>query len=533
VWAISWIPFLIVYRQKRASLASQETIVKNFISGYWKEVLMLIALFVFLYVALIVFNRPNTFGEITYEEFNVHFEGDKSALIYIDSALDKSIEKMKDEGYFDMDKADLLLNRASLVDSWEELIENAIELDLIKNKYKGFTSFNLLKRSREHSLSFLMAYSAFISEQKMAIRLMDLVNENETLMVILDESTGNSIPANSYSTIKARLNHADELVKLNAGRLYLPVIKRNVVSEIELLEIINDGFEIIDGSIFEYSKVIAKRPLDFLERKAFDLWFPVQTQVAKQISYIRVTDRDYFITPEILEKHIEKFQPGDIMLERREWHATNVGIPGYWTHAAMYIGTMNELDIYFNDEFEKNKVSDQIRNEYPKVYSAMLRNDEFGFPMRVIEAKRPGVIVASLENSGGGDALGVLRVKNVSKAEQLEVLMNAFSHYGKPYDYNFNFATNNALVCSELIYKSYLSNEFLELELEDFNGRSLYSPNSFAKKFTDELGQTGQQLDLILFIDSDSKKNSAKEKFTDEFIETWKRPKWHIVTERI
>jgi len=45
------------------------------------------------------------------------------------------------------------------------------------------------------------------------------------------------------------------------------------------------------------------------------------------------------ITDENVKKIEKLLEPGDIILTRGNWAATNLNIPGFWKHMAMYIGT--------------------------------------------------------------------------------------------------------------------------------------------------------------------------------------------------
>ncbi len=51
----------------------------------------------------------------------------------------------------------------------------------------------------------------------------------------------------------------------------------------------------------------------------------------------------------ILDIIKEELLPGDILLKRNNYQLTNMGLPGFWTHSGIYIGSLEELDKYFMD----------------------------------------------------------------------------------------------------------------------------------------------------------------------------------------
>jgi hypothetical protein len=240
-----------------------------------------------------------------------------------------------------------------------------------------------------------------------------------------------------------------------------------------------------------------------------------------------------------------KLEPGDILLERREWYATNVGIPGYWPHAALYIGTNEERNRYFADPeirawLIEEGVADGIletmlERRYPEAYHRSRAPQEAGHPVRVVEAIEGGVSFTSLEHSAAADSLAVLRPRLSKKAKALAII-RSFQYQGRPYDFNFDFLTDAELVCSELIYKVYeksAGNEGLTLSTSEVLGRRLMSPNDIARLFADEYRTDSPQFDFVYFLDGNEAKGRAFAADVETFLSSWQRPKWHIIQQSL
>jgi hypothetical protein len=126
----------------------------------------------------------------------------------------------------------------------------------------------------------------------------------------------------------------------------------------------------------------------------------------------------------------------------------------------------------------------------------------------------------------------VLRPR-LSKRDRAVALLRAFGYAGRPYDYDFDFITDAALVCSELIYKAYQPDadmQGLRLPLESVAGRLMMTPNEIARRFAEERGGDQQQLDFVLMLDGDERNRRAQPASADTFAGTWQRPKWHVLT---
>jgi hypothetical protein len=168
--------------------------------------------------------------------------------------------------------------------------------------------------------------------------------------------------------------------------------------------------------------------------------------------------------------------------------------------------------------------------ETGKAYAASAEPQEHGHAPRVLEAMSEGVVFTTIEHSAACDSLAVLRPR-LSKAQKAAALVRSFRYQGRPYDFNFDFRTDAALVCTELVYKGY--EKSLQFGLVEMLGRPVLPANEIVKQFAASYGTAAQQFDLVLFLDGHEGQGKAVPAGVEEFRQSCRRPKWHIVTQQV
>ncbi|MGE4489429.1 MAG: YiiX/YebB-like N1pC/P60 family cysteine hydrolase [Kiritimatiellales bacterium] len=526
VWLTGWIPLILSWRANQRLVRTGKVILKRKGRPWIPHAVVGLLLLGFFYAAwVLVPVETSPLVRMSDTELRSTLAEDLATYRMLRETADDLTGAFEHNGLLGRDVKNLSeAERLQIRRLWRDGVMAFLEADLLKEKYRGFMQIDYKVKPGLHADAFFIAYGAYICQYDACLRFCELIGDNEFMETLLNEP-GEGIPADSCFTMKQRLTHPEVILRLNAGTAYYELIKKDLTIDPELVR----DFEMRRFRFFarlgKNPDRFIDNPLDVLERSAFKTWLPVQKNVAVQMSYIRTAKRDYFITPEIVGQYRDRLQPGDILVERRNWHMTNIGIPGFWPHAALYTGTLQELDTAFDQL--GFKPSEKIKQLYPAVYEALKGRDENGFPLCVIEAIRPGVIFQSLEKSAKCDYLGAVR-PDLPQHEKFNALLAAFADYQKPYDLNFDFTTDNALVCSELVYKAYQSGGQLPLTPEIINGRLLLPPNEMVQQIADHLRDA---FSFVLFLDASEKQNRVIEGSAESFAASWNRPKWDILQE--
>lgn len=201
------------------------------------------------------------------------------------------------------------------------------------------------------------------------------------------------------------------------------------------------------------------------------------------------------ISPAQLVELQGKLRPGDILIQRRNWYLSNAFLPGYWPHAALYVGSAAELRALGLDQDPR----------VARKLAAFAAPDAQGHPHAVIEAMSEGVVYTSAEHSiGEADGVAVLRPR-VDEPTRREIIARAFDHAGKPYDFDFDFFSADKLVCTELVYRATAGH--LDLPLVEILGRRTLPAIEIVRHALSPAGR--EQLEFIALLDGDERAGRA------------------------
>jgi len=490
-------------------------------------------LFMGLFYSLLVLFPVDNFklASADIDLLNEKIEMDSKYVEEVIISLENSFKDLETSGLLkiDMENSNVELTN-ELKYKFSKILEHIIILESFTDEYKYFYQINLIENPKLNYNAFLIAYSSLVAKYKVTFDITKSVGNNIYVESILNEQIESFSRDGLYLQIKNQLNSPNTNIKINSGRAYVEYIKNTKYASF-LLDYSIKNYNILFGEFDHSIKINVDNVLDTFEKDTMEQWLPFQKEIANFLGDTKISSRHgYLITKDQIKEIETRIQPGDIMFQRRNWYVSNIGMPGFWTHAAIYVGSLNDLDEYFEKESYNNfnmTFSDYLKANFPQVYKKKLSKE-----ITTIEAKAVGVVMLSMEESGATDYLAFVRPK-LSKEDKMFAILSSFEHYGKKYDFNFDFITDDTIVCTELVYKSYLNNSIkdgLNYNLTKVSGRWMLAPNDMVMRFDQTYDTQKQQHEFVFFLDGNEEEGIAEFKSIDEFRKSWSRPRIDIYT---
>lgn len=416
--------------------------------------------------------------------------------------------------------------RVFIIENWIEFVQCRERLMGIIEKHK----WQVYTTAKPYSKEKIIYLSEIIAIDSLSFRTIEALDNNILLRRFLNEARGKSkIEAESYFKIKQSLTGEKSL--LHIMNYYTIEDLKTLIASYYSEENFLSNYVWKNLGVAEElvkSEIEKENLLEATEMKLLKSWYAFEKWVALAATGIDFSNRPQkFVTRDKVENIRKELLPGDILLKRSNWQVTNFGITGFWTHSGLYIGSIRELDEYFADIKTENGLSltKYLEEYYPKVYNS-LSKEPIQDGNNIIEGIAAGVVINRLENIAAVDYFAALRPR-LSKKEKMIAIIRALGFIDRPYDYRFDLVTDNEMICSEVIYKSYLNGagmKGLTLDLTEKNLRLSFTPNDFAKKFDNEFDSETRELDLVIFYDASEKSRESFLSSEKEFRKSWTRP---------
>jgi hypothetical protein len=449
--------------------------------------------------------------------------------------------------------------RAAIRDVWWSFLEPMIAIDQLKDRYDGWYGIDYLKHPRLHARAFAITYGALCAQVEAGQSLLSIVAGYKLAQVLFDEAMPElGLPRGTFSALRAQLGRTRDYSFVPVGAEWYGTWLRGHLTA-SPLEPTNslDGrvHAIVEGRSTRAIRSIAGigtlravgNKAHLLKGAAFKRWFPVQKSVAEWFGDTRVVPQERRLIDDAqLAAMKPKLRPGDVIVERRNWYLSNIGLPGFWPHAALYAGSQDAIRAAFDGDPQVRArfgaFSEHLARRHAAAWRALGERDSAGHPHAIIEAVSEGVVAASLEHSCGADYVAALRPR-LQPVEIAIALDRALGWFGRPYDFNFDFATDDAIVCSELVIKAFepasaragvdggaglLAMRGLHVPWVTVAGRRAVPPTEIVRLFASERSGENPQLEFVYFLEGREATRKAVVADAAALAQSVTRPKWDV-----
>ena len=437
--------------------------------------------------------------------------------------------------------------------AWGALFDYMVAIESIRQRWWGFVAQPLT--SSRHAWGFLVTHHALLAELGKGGPFAALATGKPLLEMLLDEADDDfGVPAGSFARFKLQVLHVGTSTQMLSGDAYL-ALARGVLLRHGLdkqadghaaLAVLPAWSTTARKAVLQGAgKLFFTNALDIIKDWAMRTVMPVQKGVAEWMGDTRVRRIGKpLIQKAQLDALAAIMRPGDIVLARQNWFLSNLGLPGFWPHAELYLGTSQELSAAFDQDPEvcawvqslpakQKTLTAHLAAVHPQQWQAYAKGQDFlgHAPIRVIESISEGVSFTAAEHALQVDYLGVLRPR-VPAMVKARAVVRAFGLQGRPYDFDFDFRSDSSLVCTELVWKCYVpeadGQPGLRIPLVQVVGRTTLPASEIVKLFDAEGDKPDRQLDFVAFLDGREALGHAVLADAAALRGSWKRVKWDV-----
>lgn len=393
--------------------------------------------------------------------------------------------------------------------------------------YAGFQS---VQDAAARARCMLLGYAAGVGVFNADLRLVLLYRDDPPARRKLNEAdSGAGIPAGMFDRVSESISNAANVQALAEMGAYFQTRRQEWAStavwpseDLTWLEgVIDRSTAEIQARARDRASTRFEQILARVRQDSYTPVYAVQSVVSTWIGDTRLAQWEPLIRREQILEAGRQLRPGDILLERRNWFLSNAFLPGFWPHAALYVGRIADLErlgLIRRDEGTWTSDHPAIRDHL----AAYLATAPDGQDHTVIESVSEGVILNSLTESLHADYVAALRPR-LSDAQKAQAITRAFSHLGKPYDFEFDFFSADKLVCTELVYRSYEG--LIHFDLVRIMGRDTLPALEIARQFARQRRAADRQLDFVLFLDRVPGEHRSAPAGEDAFCSSVDRPR--------
>lgn len=378
-------------------------------------------------------------------------------------------------GWYRPDEADRLRDRFAVYLTGRDAL-HAVLADARPSLRPVFTGGPI---SDEEVRRFAVAWTAACLLARAARVIVDALGGDDCLRRKLDEADPDRrIPARRFRAVRRSLTSSHVAWRLAAGLRYADGVRERLDRELATAELA--PLAPILAATEPAARVSVGRYL--IARLRYRAWaiggraraawratvFGGLQLGGSAVADLRLPGRTRRLRPAIRDAVLAALVPGDVLITRHESAVSNLFLPGHWPHAALHIGDRETL------RSRRIAVPPPTDARWP-AGACML------------EARKDGVRLRCPADTLAVDAVCVLRPRLVA-TEVDRAIARGLRHEGKLYNFDFDFFTEDRLVCTEVVYRSYDGVGDIVMTLTQRSGRPTLSAEDLIQFALDGAG---------------------------------------------